>query len=71
MPELARGKTATVTIHPHNQNLESVNKLLAYILKVGGCGACGRLAVLKIDFLADPPPDLAKEGVISIATQGF
>jgi hypothetical protein len=65
------GKSATLTINPHNQNLETVHRLVAQVLGMAGCDHCGRLAVLKVDFLGDPPPELGKEGVISIQTQGF
>lgn len=65
------GKSATVSINPHNQNLESVNRIVAQILGMAGCSHCGRLALLRLDFLGDPPPDLGKENVISVQTQGF
>jgi hypothetical protein len=63
------GKSATLTINPQNQNLESV--LLAHVLGLAGCPRCGRIALLKVDFLGDPPPDLSKEGVISAGLTGF
>jgi hypothetical protein len=64
-------KFASVTLNPHNQNLESVHGVVASILKMAGCGQCGRLANLHIDFLSDPPADLAKNGVISISQGGL
>jgi len=65
------GKSATLTMNPHNQNLDMVQKLMAQVLGMAGCDHCGRIAYLKVDFLGDPPPDLARGGVISIQTQGF
>lgn len=64
-------KSATVSIHPNNQNLETVHRIVDRILGMAGCGQCGRLAILKVDFLSDPPPELGKEGVISLEKQGF
>jgi hypothetical protein len=64
-------KSAKLTINPHNQNLDTVQHIVAHILNLAGCGHCGRLAALEIDFLGDPPPDLSKQGVISVQTEGF
>jgi hypothetical protein len=61
----------TLTINPHNQNRESVDRLVTQILNRGGCPHCGLIAVLRVDFLGDPPPDLAKDGVISAEQIGF
>ena len=69
--ELKGGRSSSVTINPHNQNLETVHRIVGQILGMAGCGHCGRLAFLKVDFLGDPPPDLAKDGVISFEKQGF
>jgi hypothetical protein len=65
------GKSASLSINPKNQNLESVHRIVAHILGLAGCDHCGRIAFLNVEFLGDPPPDLAKEGVISVATEGF
>jgi hypothetical protein len=67
----SRGKSATVTINPHQQNLEMVNRIVAEVLNMAGCGHCGRLALLRTDFLGDPPEVLGKAGVISVQTEGF
>jgi hypothetical protein len=65
-------KTATLTFNPHNQNIDGVQSVVKQILGMAGCPQCGRLAVLKVDFLGDPPPDaLGKQGVIGIETGGF
>ena len=71
MATLSKGRSASVTINPHNQNLDSVHRLVGQILNMAGCSHCGRIAALKIDFLGDPPPELGKEGVISLEAQGF
>ena len=69
--ELKVSKSATATMKPDNQNRESVHRIVDQILRMGDCEKCGRIAVLKVNFLGDPPPDLAKEGVISLERQGF
>jgi hypothetical protein len=71
MATAPRAKSATLTINPHNQNLESVHRLVAQVLGMAGCSHCGRIALLRVDFLGDPPPELSKEGVISVETTGF
>jgi hypothetical protein len=71
MATLRQGKSVTVTLNTHNQRVESLQSLLK---KVGGlvdCDHCGRMAILRIDFLSDPPPDLAKDGAISVMPEGF
>ena len=69
MPNINR--SATVAVNTHNQKLDTVQKLVATLLGRAGCGQCGRLAILKIDFAGDPGPDLAGLGAISIHTEGF
>jgi hypothetical protein len=65
------GKSAIATLSPHNQNLDAVHRLIANILGRAGCDKCGRLALLRVDFLGDPGPDLTKQGVISLQVEGF
>ncbi len=65
------GKHATVTLNPRNQNVESVQQLVSYVLNRAGCGTCGRLAQLRLDFLVDPPDELGKMNVISYEQEGF
>ncbi|HLK59686.1 MAG TPA: hypothetical protein VKU00_24205 [Chthonomonadaceae bacterium] len=67
------GKAArvTLTLNPQNQNLDTVHRVLANILNRAGCSHCGRLALLDIQFQGDPGPDLSKEGVVSVTTEGF
>ena len=65
------GKSATATLTGHNQNIEVVHQVVANILKRAGCDKCGRLALLRVDFLGDPGPELVKQGVVSLHTEGF
>jgi len=66
-----QAKTATITLNPHNQDLESVHRIVGRILGQAGCGHCGLLSVLKVEFASNPPPELGKEGVTSLQTEGF
>lgn len=61
--------STTVNINPHNQKLENVHRIVSSILGRAGCDHCGRVAVLRIDFVSDPGPDLAREGAISVRTE--
>jgi hypothetical protein len=66
------GRSATLTFNPQGQTIKGVHTVVEQILGMAGCPQCGRLAVLKIDLLGDPPPDLlGKQGVINIDKQGF
>jgi hypothetical protein len=71
MATASHAKSATLTINPHNQNIESVHRLVAQVLGRAGCSGCGRLALLKFDFHVDPLPELAKDGVIFAEMTGF
>ena len=64
-------KSTTVTLNAHGQDLNTVNKLVASILNRAGCGMCGRLAVLRVDFLGDPNPEFAGLGAISVHNEAF
>jgi hypothetical protein len=64
-------KSAKVTLHPHNQTIESVNALVAGILGQSGCRTCGRLIKLDFQFQGDPDPESAQAGAISVETEGF
>jgi hypothetical protein len=66
MAVAAHLRATTLTINPHNQNLETLQNILRQILGRAGCAACGRIAVWRFDFLGDPPVELAKEGIISM-----
>ena len=65
------GKSATVSLSGHNQTLDTLNHIVATIAGRGGCDKCGRSALLRVEYVVDPPPDLAKQGVISFQTEGF
>ena len=64
-------KSASVTLNLKNQNLESINKIVAGIIGRSGCNHCGRLLKLDFGFQGDPGPDLEKEGAVSVETEGF
>ena len=61
---------ARLTLNTHNQSIEQLHGLINEITSRGGCMRCGRVAYLEVAFLSDPPPDLAKDGVISYAETG-
>lgn len=71
MPTAVKGKSARIALNPQHQNVETLNRIVANILNRAGCGTCGRIAYLDLRFQGDPGPDLAKEGVISVLTEGF
>jgi hypothetical protein len=67
----ASRKSATLNFNPHNQTVKGVQAVVEQLLGMAGCPQCGRLAVLKVDFLGDPPPELGRQGVTGIETIGF
>ena len=64
-------KAATVSLNTQHQNIESINRVVASILSRAGCATCGRIAFLNVQFHGDPGPDLTRDGVISVQTEGF
>jgi hypothetical protein len=64
-------KSAKITLNPSNQNLDAINRIVANIIGKSGCNTCGRLINMEFQFQGDPAPDLAKEGIISVQTEGF
>jgi len=64
-------KSATISFNPQNQNLDTIHKVVASIIGKTGCRTCGRLLNLQLQFQGDPGPDLTKEGVVSVHTEGF
>jgi hypothetical protein len=67
----SKAKSASIAFSTKGQEIEMIQRVVAQVLGMAGCQRCGRLANLSVEFLGDPPPDLAKEGVTSIATEGF
>ena len=65
------GKSATVSLSAQNQTLDTLNHIVASIAGRGGCEKCGRIALLKVEYVVDPPSDLLKQGAISFHTEGF
>ena len=68
---MSTAKSATASFNPQHQNIESLNRVVGRILNLAGCDHCGRVALLRVDFLSDPPPELGKEGVISLQATGL
>jgi hypothetical protein len=66
---MSSGRTAKVTFTAHNQNLETIHAVVAAIVSQTPCTHCGRLINLAFEFQGDPPPDLAKQGVVSVQTE--
>jgi hypothetical protein len=57
---------SAATLNPKGQTLDGLNHVVAQILKIAGCGHCGRVMRLNIEFLGDPPPDF--KDVLSFET---
>jgi hypothetical protein len=64
-------KFATASINLKGQTLDQVHKIVADIARRGGCPACGRIALLQVDFHTDPPAELGKLNVTSFAENGL
>jgi len=60
-----RAKSVTVHLTTKDQKIESLHGVLARIGGLVDCVSCGRMAVLRVDLLGDPPPELGKLGVTS------
>jgi hypothetical protein len=63
-------KSARIAFDTSNQKVESVQRVVAYILGKSGCNTCGRLINLNMEFQGDPAPDIG-QGVLSLHTEGF
>lgn len=68
---MAKSKSARVTLTAQNQSLETIHAIVATVLGRAGCSHCGRLINLEFAFQGDPGPDLGKQGVVSVETEGF
>ena len=66
-----QSKYASAALRTEGQTLDQVHKIVADILRRGGCPSCGRLAYLNVHFHADPPPELGKLNVASYSENGF
>jgi hypothetical protein len=64
-------KLAKLTLSPDKQNLEHIQRIVSSILDRAGCGHCGRLLRLDLEFLGDPAEIKNVSGVISAETVGF
>jgi hypothetical protein len=64
-------KFASAGLNPKGQTLEHVNQIVADIAGRAGCGRCGRIALLRVEFLSDPPPELGKLNVTTYVQNGI
>jgi hypothetical protein len=64
-------KSITAIINPKGQNAESVHAIVNGILGRAGCHTCGLIAVLRVDLLGDPSPEMGKAGAVSVTTEGL
>jgi hypothetical protein len=63
-------RSVTLHLNTQDQKLATLQEVIARIGGIAGCPACGRIAVLHVDILGDPPPiDLSKIGVTAIQLQ--
>ena len=62
-------KYASLTLDTNKQTTESLHALINHLVSLGGCRACGRIAVLNVEFAVDPGPELP--GVISMTNAGL
>lgn len=51
------------------QDIDTVQRMVKFMLGRGGCDGCGRLAYLDLHFHGDPGPDMTKIGGISLEIQ--
>ena len=58
-----RARSVTLQLNIRDQKMKSLHDILTKVGGILGCEGCGRMALLRIDMVADPPPDLAKLGV--------
>ncbi|HEX9073819.1 MAG TPA: hypothetical protein VF852_17940 [Pseudolabrys sp.] len=61
-----RGRSVTLMLNTHEQKMKSLHDILTKVGGILGCEGCGRMALLHIDVVGDPQPDLAKLGVNSM-----
>jgi hypothetical protein len=64
-------KLAKLTLNPENQNLEHIQRIVSTIVGRAGCGPCGRVLRLDLEFLSDPAELKNLAGVISVETVGI
>jgi len=59
-------RSVTLMLNTHNQNMKSLHDILTRVGGILGCDGCGKMALLHIDVVGDPQPDLTKLGVNSM-----
>jgi hypothetical protein len=60
-----RARGASLSFDPREQKIDAIQAAVKYVLGIGGCDGCGRIARLDVSFVVDPPPDLGRFGVKS------
>jgi hypothetical protein len=65
----AQYRTATLMFNPKGQTLEQLQHVIKELVGRAGCEKCGQIALLRADFLGDPP--FEANGVVSYTEQGF
>jgi len=63
--------SAAVSMTGHDQTADSIQQIVKLVLGRAGCLMCGRIARLQVDFLSDPPTDIAKLGAHSFEHEGL
>lgn len=64
-------KSANLTLNPQGQSDKAVQDVVAHILRLAGCPACGRVMKLGFEFVGDPVKDLGAHAVIDAQLVGF
>ncbi len=64
-------KFASVNINSQGQTVENINRIVADILGRAGCDKCGRVALMRVDFVTDQPAELAQLHVSSFVGEGL
>jgi hypothetical protein len=59
-------RSVTLLLNTRDQKMKSLHDILTKVGGILGCEGCGRMALLQIDLVSDPEPDLAKLGVNSL-----
>jgi hypothetical protein len=60
--------SVSVSFDPKTATPKSLNEVVAHVLGLAGCPACGRLSLLQFDFVTNPG-DTKIPGVINIQTK--
>jgi hypothetical protein len=69
--EVRGAKYAQYALNTRDQSIDHVQQLVKHLAQAAGCSGCGRIALLRADFLSDPTEEEAKLGVTSVMSQGL